>query len=63
MENCNWVAYYKVKISNLVEHDDPDAEAIALDLLREDSIMGLADWPDDFELIGLKRDTGPATGG
>ncbi len=48
-----WVAVYRVTIKHLVEHDEPDALAIAKDCIESEGLFGVADM-DDFELISLE---------
>ena len=48
-----WVAVYRVTIKHLVDHDEPDALAIAKDCIESEGLFGVADM-DDFELISLE---------
>ena len=48
-----WVAVYRVTIKKLVDHDEPDALAVAKDCIESEGLFGVADM-DDFELISLE---------
>lgn len=50
--SSDWVAVYRVTIKNLVEHNEPEAKAIAKDCIESEGLFGVADM-DDFELISL----------
>lgn len=52
MSDC-WTAIYRVTIKNLVEHDEPDALAIAKYCIESEGLFGVADM-DDFELVSLE---------
>lgn len=49
-----WIAIYRVVLRNMCEHDEPDAENIVKDVLREEGVFGCADL-DDMELVSLER--------
>lgn len=57
MGDSDWVFTYRVHIKNLMEHNEPDAEAIARRCVEEEGLFGVADM-DDFELVSVEKEAG-----
>ena len=47
-----WVAIYRIKIPHLIDHNEPDAERLAKEILQEEGVLGFTDM-EDWELLSL----------
>lgn len=52
----DWIVTIRVRLRNCCEHDEPGAEAIVRNLIQEETLMGVSDWPDDYEILDVKPD-------
>jgi hypothetical protein len=55
---CDWELVVRVKLKNVMEHDEPEAERAVRELIADEGGLWqtLASWtdPEDFELVSIR---------
>ena len=55
MSGSDWIFTVRVRVKNLSDHSEPDAEDVARCVINEENgFAGLCDWPDDFEIVSVE---------
>ena len=51
--SADWEVVFRIRCRDLVEHDEPDAEAVARWVIEEEGIFGVADNFSDWDLVSI----------